>query len=264
MVSSTLHQCVKYQRDGIEHMIKGDLQPFSIQEIRIYEDATYFIPKGSSSYSKLDIKIEEKVVRQRSNQEKEKGKIANQEMIQSSSEDDYDIIVLRPPNTLPQRGGRTALRRATPVYIDLESDSDSELENQGVALSLDYKNPNSPPKFDLTLDQDSDPEEDISKVKSDKPELIMYEKLSRKIEALSLTPLSAGRIIRLEVKVAPNLNAEVRKVQKFFHGSSSARDEGDVTLEEADFNELMELPFGYFPVCVKNNFFKGSVPYQLD
>ncbi|PKU79613.1 hypothetical protein MA16_Dca021726 [Dendrobium catenatum] len=90
----------------------------------------------------------------------------------------------------------------------------------------------------------------------------MYEKLSRRIETLSLTPLSAGRITGLEVKVAPNLNGEVKKVQKFFPSSSSARDECDVTLEEADFNELMELPFGYFPVCVKNTFSKGSVPYQ--
>ncbi|PKU75375.1 hypothetical protein MA16_Dca024132 [Dendrobium catenatum] len=87
----------------------------------------------------------------------------------------------------------------------------------------------------------------------------MYEKLSRRIEALSLTPLSAGRIVGLEVKVSPNLNGKVKKVQKFFPGSST-RDEGDVTLEEADFNELMELPFIYFPVCVKNTFSKGSVP----
>ncbi|PKU59746.1 hypothetical protein MA16_Dca028887 [Dendrobium catenatum] len=90
----------------------------------------------------------------------------------------------------------------------------------------------------------------------------MYEKLSRRIEALSLTPLSAGRIVGLEVKVAPNLNGEVKKVQKFFPGSSSARDESDVTLEEADFNELMELPFDYFLVCVKNTSSKGSVPYR--
>ncbi|PKU75929.1 hypothetical protein MA16_Dca005976 [Dendrobium catenatum] len=90
----------------------------------------------------------------------------------------------------------------------------------------------------------------------------MYEKISRRIEALSLTPLSADRIVGLEVKVAPNLNGEVKKVQIFFPSSSSARDEGDVTLDEAYFNELMELPFGYFPVCVKNTFSKGSVPYR--
>ncbi|PKU83164.1 hypothetical protein MA16_Dca007822 [Dendrobium catenatum] len=214
MVPSTLHQCVKYQQDGIEHFIKGDLQPFSIQEIGIYEDAAYFKPEGSKSRSKLEIKIEEKVVGQKSNKKKrkKKDKITNQEMIQSSSEDDYDIIVLRPPNKLPQRGGKMALRAATPVYIDPESDSDGEPENQGVALSLDYKNTNTPPKFDRTLDQDSDPEVDISKVKSDEPELTIYEKLSRRIEALSLTPLSAGRIAWLEVKVAPSLNGEVKKV----------------------------------------------------
>ncbi|PKU85204.1 hypothetical protein MA16_Dca018254 [Dendrobium catenatum] len=212
MVPSTLHQCIKYQRDGIEHVIKGDLQPFSIQEIGIYEDAAYFVPKGSSSRSKLEIKFEEKMVRQKSNQKKEKGKNINQEMTQSSSEDDSDIFVLRPPNTVPQRGGRMALRRSTPIYIDLESDSDGELENQGAALSLDYRNINTPLKFDLTLEQDSDPEVHISKVKSDEPELIMYEKLSKRIEALSLTPLPAGRIVGLEVKVAPNLNGEVKKV----------------------------------------------------
>ncbi|XP_028548815.1 uncharacterized protein LOC114579170 [Dendrobium catenatum] len=174
-------------------------------------------------------------------------------MTRSSSEDDSDIVVLRPPSTLPQRGGKMALRargrgrasldrRAAPVYIDLE-DSDGELENQGAALSLDYQNINTPPKFDLTLDQDSDPEVDISKSKSDEPELTMPD-------------------CRLEVKVAPNLNGKFKKVQKFFPGSSSVRDEGDVTLEEAYFNELIELPFGYFPVYVKNTFSKGSIPYR--
>ncbi|XP_028556574.1 uncharacterized protein LOC110106707 [Dendrobium catenatum] len=74
MAPSTLHQCVKYQRECIEHVIKVDLQPFSIQEIGIYEDAKYFIPKGSSSRSKFEIKIEEKLVGQKSNQEKEKEK----------------------------------------------------------------------------------------------------------------------------------------------------------------------------------------------
>ncbi|XP_028549524.1 uncharacterized protein LOC110105940 [Dendrobium catenatum] len=226
------------------HIIDSATSFNALLEIGIYEDATYFVPKGSSSRSKLEIRIEEKLIGQSSNQMKEKGKHIEQEMTQLSSEDDSDIVILRPPNALPQR------------------DSDVEFTDQGVTFSLHYKNTNTSPKFDLTLNDDSDIEEDVAKVKSDEPELTMYEKLSRRIEALSLTPLSAGRIAGLEVKVAPNLNGKVKKVQKFFPGSSSTRDEGDVTFEETDFNELMELPFGYFPVCVKNTFSKGSVLYR--
>ena len=84
-------------------------------------------------------------------QKKKKEKFTDQEMIQLSSEDDSDTVVLRPPNTFPQRGGRMALRargrgrvpserKTTPIYIDLESDSDVDSKDQGVAFSLNYKN----------------------------------------------------------------------------------------------------------------------------
>ncbi|PKU65773.1 hypothetical protein MA16_Dca019755 [Dendrobium catenatum] len=168
--------------------------------------------KGPHLVLSLRSKLRRNWLDKNSKEEKEKDKITNQKMIQSSSEDDFDIIILRPPNKLPQRGGRMALRRTTPMYIDPKFDSNGEPKNQGVALSLDYKNINTPKKFDLTLDQVSDSEVDNTKDKSDEPKLTMYEKLSRRIEALSLTPLSAGRIAGLEVKVAPNLNGEVKKV----------------------------------------------------
>ncbi|KAL0904505.1 hypothetical protein M5K25_026628 [Dendrobium thyrsiflorum] len=147
-----------------------------------------------------------------------------------------------------------------PIYLAPTSSSDEEPDQRGVRIPFEYQTVNVPPKFDLTLDSDSDQEVDNPKVQNDGPELTMYEKLNRRIEALSLTPLSAGRIAGLEIKEAPNLHREVGKVQKFFPGSSSSRDEGDVTLEEADFNELMELPFGYFSPGVRSLIAKGFVP----
>ncbi|XP_020080518.1 uncharacterized protein LOC109704178 [Ananas comosus] len=42
IVPSTLHQCLKYIKDGEEYRIDGDIRPFGVHEIR-YEDARYFI-----------------------------------------------------------------------------------------------------------------------------------------------------------------------------------------------------------------------------
>lgn len=53
---------IKYPRDDIEYGIKGDLQPFFFQEIGIYKDVAYYKPKGPSTNSKVEIKIEDKKV----------------------------------------------------------------------------------------------------------------------------------------------------------------------------------------------------------
>ncbi|KAL0910749.1 hypothetical protein M5K25_018832 [Dendrobium thyrsiflorum] len=202
---------------------------------------------------------------------KESKEIQENQKGDSSDEDDIELVAFRPLIVPPRRGGRMAQRargrsrpllerNAPPIYLAPTSSSDEEPDQRGVRIPFEYQTVNVPPKFDLTLDSDSDQEVDNPKVQNDGPELTTYEKLNRRIEALSLTPLSAGRIAGLEIKEAPNLHREVGKVQKFFPGSSSSRDEGDVTLEEADFNELMELPFGYFPPGVRSLIAKGFVP----
>lgn len=45
MIPSTLHQCMKYQRDGVEYCIQGDTQPFAVYEIGLYEDAEHYLPR---------------------------------------------------------------------------------------------------------------------------------------------------------------------------------------------------------------------------
>ncbi|NAU33234.1 retroviral-like aspartic protease [Klebsiella pneumoniae] len=52
MVPSSLHQCIKYMLDGEEHCIKGDIQPFSVHEVGIYEDAAYYLPKKHVIFSR--------------------------------------------------------------------------------------------------------------------------------------------------------------------------------------------------------------------
>ena len=49
MVPSTMHQCIKYLREGEEFRIPGNLQPFTVHEAKIYEDAKYFFPKEPQS-----------------------------------------------------------------------------------------------------------------------------------------------------------------------------------------------------------------------
>lgn len=43
IVPSTMHQCMKYLREGKEFRISGIVQPFAVHEVKIYEDAKYFI-----------------------------------------------------------------------------------------------------------------------------------------------------------------------------------------------------------------------------
>ncbi|XP_020596600.1 uncharacterized protein LOC110036489 [Phalaenopsis equestris] len=48
MVPSTLHQCIKYMRGGEEFSIPGDVHPFSINEVGVYDDAEYYVPHKAS------------------------------------------------------------------------------------------------------------------------------------------------------------------------------------------------------------------------
>lgn len=45
LMPSTMHKFMKYLWDGKEFRIPSNLQPFSMKQTRIYEDAKYFIPK---------------------------------------------------------------------------------------------------------------------------------------------------------------------------------------------------------------------------
>ncbi len=50
VVPSTLHQCMKYTRDGEEKRIDGDIKPFAVHEIG-YSDARYFIDASAAAQS---------------------------------------------------------------------------------------------------------------------------------------------------------------------------------------------------------------------
>ncbi|KAI0494874.1 hypothetical protein KFK09_025020 [Dendrobium nobile] len=45
MVPSTLHQCMKYMRNDVEFSILGDIQPFAVHEVSIYDDAEHYMPR---------------------------------------------------------------------------------------------------------------------------------------------------------------------------------------------------------------------------
>lgn len=50
-------------RNKIEHCIKGDLKPFSIHEVGIYDNASYYLPKNkitSPKYTKEITKAKNK------------------------------------------------------------------------------------------------------------------------------------------------------------------------------------------------------------
>ncbi|XP_028549412.1 uncharacterized protein LOC114579342 [Dendrobium catenatum] len=56
IVPSTLHQCMKYLEEGEEFRISGDIQPFTVHEATVYEDARYFMRKKQKSSSSLEAK----------------------------------------------------------------------------------------------------------------------------------------------------------------------------------------------------------------
>ncbi|XP_020081023.1 uncharacterized protein LOC109704671 [Ananas comosus] len=70
VVPSTLHQCMKYIKDGEEFRIDGDIRPFGVHEVR-YEDARYFAE--SEKDIKLSRELEEGKVQ--SDKKLSKGKI---------------------------------------------------------------------------------------------------------------------------------------------------------------------------------------------
>ncbi|KAI0492320.1 hypothetical protein KFK09_026591 [Dendrobium nobile] len=47
---------MKYLKDGEEFRISGDIQPFTVHEATVYEDARYFMPKKQKSSSSLEAK----------------------------------------------------------------------------------------------------------------------------------------------------------------------------------------------------------------
>ncbi|XP_020082008.1 uncharacterized protein LOC109705667 [Ananas comosus] len=70
VVPSTLHQCMKYIKDGEEFRVDGDIRPFGVHEVR-YEDARYFAE--SEKDIKLSRELEEGKVQ--SDKKSSKGKI---------------------------------------------------------------------------------------------------------------------------------------------------------------------------------------------
>jgi hypothetical protein len=52
MVPSTLHQCLKYVREGKQRRIAGDLKPFGTHEIR-HKDAQYFLSREEVAFKNV-------------------------------------------------------------------------------------------------------------------------------------------------------------------------------------------------------------------
>lgn len=45
-MSYFLHQYLKFLLEGVEYYVHGDLKPFSMHEVGIYEDALFYLPKN--------------------------------------------------------------------------------------------------------------------------------------------------------------------------------------------------------------------------
>lgn len=66
MFPYTQHQYIKYSHEGKQYNIKGVLQPFSLHEVSIYEDISYYLPKN--------LKLVEEEVKEKEKIEKKKRK----------------------------------------------------------------------------------------------------------------------------------------------------------------------------------------------
>ncbi|MHC6131851.1 retropepsin-like aspartic protease [Serratia marcescens] len=62
MVTSTFHQCIKYQKDGEAHTCQADLQPYSVEEANSFDAYLYF-PAGAGSSSAPNERNKEAVFR---------------------------------------------------------------------------------------------------------------------------------------------------------------------------------------------------------
>ncbi|KAL0916971.1 hypothetical protein M5K25_014527 [Dendrobium thyrsiflorum] len=144
------------------------------------------------------------------------------------------------------------IQKQTPtIHIDLESDSEDE------SYVLNGENINKRPKFEIPLEHDSDEDKIQANIEDDSG-LSTYEKLKGYAKTLALTPLSQDSLAGLTVKVSPALSDDCKTAK--FIPSTSKNIETDVNIDDPFMNEIVELPFDWYPYGVKNLIEQGLTP----
>ncbi|KAL0907285.1 hypothetical protein M5K25_021685 [Dendrobium thyrsiflorum] len=104
-------------------------------------------------------------------------------------------------------------------------------------------------KENLPCDEDTSQKEEVS-------DLTKYERLNEFVK--TLTSLSASTVDDLNVCVAPKLGEDVGKKHVFYKAHQPSSSEVGVELEDLSLNEMVELPFDWYPVGVKILIEKGG------
>ncbi|NAV33014.1 hypothetical protein EE071_28435, partial [Klebsiella pneumoniae] len=252
MVPSTLHQCIKYQRDGIEQTIPGDIQPFSIHEVGIYEDAVYYAPNKNRNPT-TNIKITKVQEDEKKNESKEKGK----ELPKENKK--FQNVLNRTPNT-SQRGGRktnkargrrnNVIERKVPLKIELESSSEEEKEILNLKrVPFNYNKINPPERYVILYESDSD-DEIIYQVhnklsnENEASSSIMFNELKHDSSLLSLTPPLDITIEELIIEDSPLPEEESLKIQTCDMFEALIPEE-DVRLEALNHNDKVKVNSDY-------------------
>ncbi|KAL0921186.1 hypothetical protein M5K25_008235 [Dendrobium thyrsiflorum] len=110
----------------------------------------------------------------------------------------------------------------------------------------------------MSLELNSD-EERVQVTGGDISELSTFERIKKYVETITLTPLSTDTVAGLAVSVAPNLGNKECKPAKFL-SSSNINANNDVTLDDPFMNEIVKLPFDWYPTGVKNLIKQGLIP----
>ncbi|KAL0923151.1 hypothetical protein M5K25_007199 [Dendrobium thyrsiflorum] len=119
------------------------------------------------------------------------------------------------------------------------------------------ENINKRPKFEIPLEHDSDEDKIQANIEDDSG-LSTYEKLKGYAKTLALTPLSQDSLAGLTVKVSPALSDDCKTAK--FIPSTSKNIETDVNIDDPFMNEIVELPFDWYPYGVKNLIEQGVSP----
>lgn len=72
IIPSALNQCLKFMVNGLEYCIKGNIKPFILHKVGIYEDATYYLSKSQNFFSPNEIKENKKKKLQKQKKYKKK------------------------------------------------------------------------------------------------------------------------------------------------------------------------------------------------
>ncbi|KAL0908894.1 hypothetical protein M5K25_023406 [Dendrobium thyrsiflorum] len=157
--SDEVAQCMKYIKDGEEFRITGDIQPFEVHEVTIYEDAKYFVPKKLKSSSSLEAKASTSKTEKRPKQEGE--------MRQRGRK--------RVTPTLPKAVATSKTKRAVP-HLGSDTEEDEVIP---VKARKNYQ----PTARGKKKAEDSDPDYDYESTYANNVQCV----LSRRIDSLSVS-----------------------------------------------------------------------------